>query len=86
MPVINRIERDYDVPLVLNCEVQFDSANDLIPCETNPETGAESRQFERFHAYAEVTIGTKVPLRHVCRECAKKWHKSREQRLGIRWA
>jgi hypothetical protein len=58
----------------------------LIPCETNPATGGLSRTGEMFHARAAVTVGSqKANLRHVCDDCAARFHSYARQRSGILW-
>jgi hypothetical protein len=55
----------------------------LIPCETNPRTGALSRTLEPFHAKATETVGTgNDRRRHVCIECAEKHHRGLKRRRG----
>lgn len=56
----------------------------LIPCETNPHTGALSRTLEPFHARATDTVGVNEGgRRHVCSECAEKHHKHLRRRVGM---
>lgn len=58
----------------------------IIPCETNPETGALSRTGERFHGRATATVGSqKGNLRHACADCARRHHKLQKQRTGVLW-
>lgn len=58
----------------------------LTPCETNPATGQLSYCREPFHARATVTVGSsKGTLRHVCMECANRYHKDQVVRHGIKW-
>lgn len=58
----------------------------LTPCETDPARGGLSRTSHPFHGVAAVTVGSqRGNLRHVCEECAEKWHKHQERRGGVRW-
>lgn len=57
-----------------------------IPCETDPWTGGLSRTLEAFHALAVLTVGqVKGSKRHVCINCADKWHGNQQQARGIVW-
>lgn len=58
----------------------------LIPCETNPDTGGLSRTGQPFHAVAVLTAGSqKGNKRHVCAECADRFHRHQKQEGGILW-
>ncbi len=58
----------------------------LMPCETNPVNGGLSRTVHQFHAVAAVTTGSqKGNKRHVCRDCAHKFHNAQHQVQRIVW-
>jgi len=60
--------------------------HDVIPCETNPQTGALSRQREAFHARATMTVGAEgTERRHVCEPCQKRWHRFNKIERGVTW-
>lgn len=58
----------------------------LTPCETDPARGGLSRTPDLFHAPAAVTVGSqRGGRRHVCEQCADKWHKGQARVGGVRW-
>lgn len=57
-----------------------------VPCETNPDSGGLSKTGHAFHAVAVVTVGSvKGNKRHVCAECADRYHRHQKQEGGIVW-
>ncbi len=59
----------------------------LVPCETNPDTGGLSHTGDRAHALAAFTVtGKGFESRHVCRECAIKFHMQRRIKEGVIWS
>lgn len=58
----------------------------FVPCETNPETGGLSRTADVFHGRAVATVGLrKGEQRHVCLDCAQRFHKHLHHRPGVQW-
>lgn len=58
----------------------------LVPCETNPDTGGLSRTGQSFHAVATITVGSvRGNKKHVCAECAERYHRHQKQAGGVLW-
>jgi len=70
-------------PTYLNSDALRDG---LIPCETEPRYGGLSRTTHPFHAGATVTVGSqRGNRRHVCEQCAERWHKHQAREEGVQW-
>jgi hypothetical protein len=55
-------------------------------CDGDPDSGKLSRLPDRFHAFADATVGThRKWLRHLCYDCIRRHHKYRQVRHGIYW-